>query len=65
MQLSGGAFSMSIAGDGGPDYSVMISTNLLNWDNLFTTNSSAGFFTFGVTDIMSMPQKFYRIQLGP
>jgi hypothetical protein len=65
MHFSSGAFSMSVTGDGGPDYIVLISTNLLNWDNLFTTNSSPGFFTFGVTDIMSMPQKFYRIQLGP
>lgn len=65
IQMTNGAFLMNIAGAGGPDYTVLSSTNLLDWDNLFTTNSSPGFFTFGVTDIMSMPQKFYRIRLGP
>jgi GH35 family endo-1,4-beta-xylanase len=65
--FSGGTFSTSVTGDGGPDYTVQVSTNLLNWDNLLTTNSPPGFFTFGITDLPSPPQKlkFYRIQLGP
>ncbi|MDB6015921.1 MAG: glycoside hydrolase family 10 [Pedosphaera sp.] len=65
MQFTNGVFSMNVAGDGGPDYTVLISTNLLNWDDLFMTNGSPGLFTFGVTDIVSTPQKFYRIRLGP
>jgi len=65
MQFANGVFRMTVAGDGGPDYTVQTSTNLMNWSNLFTTNGSPGFFTFGVTDAMSTPQKFYRIRLGP
>jgi len=65
IQMTNGAFLMNVAGAGGPDFTVLSSTNLLDWDNLFTTNSSPGYFTFGITDMMSMPQKFYRIRLGP
>jgi len=65
MQFANGVFRMTVAGDGGPDYTVQTSTNLLNWANLLTTNGPPGFFMFGVTDTMSTPQKFYRVRLGP
>jgi hypothetical protein len=65
IRSAGGTFLITVAGDGGPQYNVQISTNLLNWDTLFTTNSPPGGFTFGVTDTMAAPQKYYRIRLGP
>jgi len=65
MQYAGGVFRMNVAGDGGPDYSVLTSTNLLNWETLFITNGPPGVFTFGVSNLTVQPQRFYRIQLGP
>jgi len=65
MQYGGGVFRMSVAGDGGPDYGVQTSTNLWNWENLFTTNGPPGLFAFGVTNLTAGPQRFYRVQLGP
>lgn len=65
VQYAGGVFRMSVAGDGGPDYTVQTSTNLLNWGTLFTTNGAPGAFSFGVTNSTPVPQRFYRIQLGP
>ena len=65
MQYGGGVFRMSVAGDGGPDYNVQTSTNLLIWENLFTTNGPPGSFVFGVTNFTAVPQRFYRVILGP
>jgi hypothetical protein len=65
LQYVAGTFRMSVAGDGGPDYAVLTSTNLLTWANLFTTNGAPGAFVFGVTNSTTMPQQFYRVQLGP
>ncbi len=62
---TGNAFRASVAGDGGPDYIVMTSTNLQTWQPLFTTNGAPGLFQFGFTNQASAPQQFYRIQLGP
>jgi|GEM_PF-303510 len=65
VQYAGGAFRMNVAGDGGPDYQVQTSTNLLNWDVLFTTNGASGVFTFGVSNMTTTPRQFYRVELGP
>jgi glucuronoarabinoxylan endo-1,4-beta-xylanase len=54
----------SVSGAPGPDYTIWTSTNLLNWQALFTTNPATLPFTF--TDTTTTGQKrFYRIQLGP
>jgi endo-1,4-beta-xylanase len=65
MQYAAGAFRISVAGDGGPDYHVQVSTNLVNWNLLFSTNGPAGPFSFAVSNQTVLPQRFYRIQLGP
>ncbi|HWX23104.1 MAG TPA: carbohydrate binding domain-containing protein [Candidatus Binatia bacterium] len=59
-----GQASLTIAGDAGPDYTVLTSTNLSNWQALFTTNPPALPITLVVTNGPA-PQRFYRIQLGP
>lgn len=64
-QYSGGAFRMSVAGEGGPDHIVQTSTNLLNWNTWLSTNGAPGAFIFDVTNQTAEPQKFYRILLGP
>jgi hypothetical protein len=60
-----GILHLNIAGEGGPDYEVQVSTNLLNWTALFTTNGLPGAFAFDVSDAVAGPQCFYRVQLGP
>jgi len=65
MLYVGGAFRLTVTGDGGPDYTVQTSTNLQHWEALFMTNGPAGPFVFGVTNQTVTPHKFYRILLGP
>lgn len=62
---SNGDLHLNIAGEGGPDYEVQISTNLLDWATLFTTNGLPGAFAFDYSNSAALPQCFYRIQLGP
>jgi glucuronoarabinoxylan endo-1,4-beta-xylanase len=59
-----GQVSLTVNGPQGPDYTLWTSTDLVNWQSLFTTNSPAVPFT--VTDTNSTdPQRFYKIQIGP
>ena len=48
----------------GPDYTVLGSSNLLNWYTLFSTNSPPT-NVFQWTDPNALPLEFYRIQMGP
>jgi hypothetical protein len=56
---------MSISGDSGPDYTVQGSTNLIDWSDLFTTNSPALPFTWADTNSAISERLFYRVILGP
>jgi GH35 family endo-1,4-beta-xylanase len=60
-----GVFSANISGDGGPDYAVLVSTNLQEWRPLFTTNGPPGSFQFGFTNSVDAPAQFYRVRLAP
>jgi hypothetical protein len=60
----GGQVSLVVAGILGPDYSLLTSTNLVNWQSLTSTNPTVLPFTFTDTNTIDM-QRFYRIQLGP
>ena len=62
---SNGQFSMTINGDAGPDYIVQTSTDLLNWQSVFTNNSPAVPFTFTDTYTPASSLLFYRILLAP
>lgn len=56
--------SLMINGDAGPDYTLLTSTNLTDWQALFTTNPPA--LPFSVMDTnLSDPYRFYRIQINP
>lgn len=57
--------SFQINGAVGPDYTIQTSTNLAAWINLFTTNSPALPFNWADTNFPAVPQKFYRVLLGP
>ncbi len=60
----GGQVSLSATGMIGPDYSLFTSTNLANWQLLFTTNPVAMPVTLTDTN-WSDAARFYRLQLGP
>jgi pectin methylesterase-like acyl-CoA thioesterase len=63
--VAGGQFSMSISGQVGPDYTVQVSTNLLEgWTSIATNTPATIPFTF--TDTNALPDvQFYRVLLGP
>ncbi len=56
--------SMTVNGPQGPDYSLLTSTNLTDWQALFTTNSPRTPFTLVDTNLTA-PARFYRFQIGP
>ena len=64
VSAAGGQFSFSISGQSGPDYAVETSTNLTQWSSVFITNSPALPFVWTDTN-SAVPQRFYRIKLGP
>ena len=64
VDYSNGQFSLTINGTAGPDYIVQTSTDLINWQNLFTNSSPTLPFTFTDTNA-AVPVQFYRILLGP
>jgi endoglucanase len=59
-----GHITFSISGQSGPDYAVETSTNLMQWNIAFITNSPPMPFTWTDTN-SAMPQRFYRIKVGP
>jgi fibronectin type 3 domain-containing protein len=60
----GSQVSLSATGMIGPDYTLLISSNLVNWQTLFTTNPAAMPVMFTDTN-RNAAARFYRIQLGP
>jgi glucuronoarabinoxylan endo-1,4-beta-xylanase len=63
--MPGGLLQMQANGTQGPDYTLLTSSNLTTWQPLWTTNSQVMPVTFVITNLGTLPQQFYRIQLGP
>jgi hypothetical protein len=63
--LIGGFVQFQVSGVNGPDYAVQGSSNLLNWNVLFITNSPAMPFLWTDTNTATLPAQFYRIKVGP
>jgi hypothetical protein len=63
--LDGSGFHLSVNGDAGPDYVIQASTNLVDWADVFVTNSSALPFTWSDGGAGGFERRFYRIMLGP
>ncbi len=63
--VTNGQFKLLVSGDLGPDYTVFGSTNLLNWNPLFSTNPTALPFLFVDPAASNYNQRFYRVLLGP
>jgi hypothetical protein len=57
-------FAMQVNGDSGPDYQIQASTNLIDWNPVFTTNSPL--VPFGWThSTTGSPMNFFRVRVGP
>ena len=63
--FAAGQLTLTVAGDVGPDYAVQASTNLADWQTIFTTNSPVTPFNFADPDTGSFVERFYRIAVGP
>jgi fibronectin type 3 domain-containing protein len=63
--LSNGLFGFTINGQSGPDYGVLASTNLVDWNLLFMTNSPALPFNWVDPESSNAAMRFYRVKLGP
>lgn len=61
---AGNLLNLTIAGPIGPDYSLLTSTNLLDWQSMLTSNSPVTPFILTVTNLND-PSRYYRIQIGP
>jgi pectate lyase len=59
-----GRFSLSVDGQAGPDYAVLVSSNLTSWNVLLITNSPAMPFLWADPDTNTCPARFYRIKAG-
>ena len=55
-----GVLRLTLQGQPNAAYRLETSTNLLDWDGLFTTNSASGVVECSLTNTLSGPQRFYR-----
>jgi hypothetical protein len=60
-----GALQLLISGDAGPDYTIEASTNLVDWEAVFTTNAPAMPFSWGEPSATNLSPRFYRVWLEP
>jgi O-glycosyl hydrolase len=63
--VSGGQVNLTVTGPLGLDYTLLTSSNLLDWEALVTTNSPGLPVTLVDTNAPTGPARFYRIQLRP
>jgi glucuronoarabinoxylan endo-1,4-beta-xylanase len=63
-RTSDGKMILTVSGPTGPDYTLLSSTNLLDWNPIFTTNSPTAPMVLMDTN-SGDGARFYRIQLGP
>ena len=64
-QFISGKLALGVSGDAGPDYSVLASSNLVNWATVFTTNSPAPPFLWADPNASLYRTRFYRVLIGP
>jgi hypothetical protein len=63
--FSGGQLIAQVNGDSGPDYQFQSSTNLVNWNVVYTTNSPPIPFLWTHNVTNGLPAEFFRILAGP
>ena len=62
---NGGAIQLTVNGPTGPDYTLLRSTNLIDWEPVSTVSSPLPPVTLVDTNYPDGAAKFYRVQLGP
>jgi hypothetical protein len=62
--MTNGQVGLTVNGQGGPDYAVQGSTNLVDWQTLLITNPAVMPFSWS-TNTGALPSQFYRIKVGP
>lgn len=65
MSVSGGQLVLQVSGASGPDYQIQSSTDLVNWNAVFTTNSPPMPFVWTNNISAGPPMNFFRVQVGP
>jgi hypothetical protein len=60
-----GAIQLTVNGPSGPDYTLLRSTNLIDWLPVATLTSPPPPVTLVDTNYPDGPAQFYRVQLGP
>ena len=65
ISVNGGEIDLLVDGPSGPDYTLLTSTNLTDWQPVLTVPSPAPPVTLADTNYPNGPMRFYRIQLGP
>jgi hypothetical protein len=63
--VNGGEIDLLLDGPSGPDYSLLTSTNLIDWQSVLTVTSPVPPITFVDTNYPQVPARFYRARLGP
>jgi glucuronoarabinoxylan endo-1,4-beta-xylanase len=63
--LTGEQIDLLVDGPSGPDYTLLTSTNLLDWNPILTVPSPTPPVTLTDTNYPNGPERFYRVQLGP
>jgi autotransporter-associated beta strand protein len=62
---NGSQFSLTVNGQSNLDYAIQLSTNLVNWQTVFTTNSPPLPFSWTDPNSGTYPVSFYRVLAGP
>jgi hypothetical protein len=63
--VNDGEIDLLVNGPSGPDYTLLTSTNLTDWDSVLTVPSPILPVTLTDTNYPSGPVRFYRVQVGP
>jgi glucuronoarabinoxylan endo-1,4-beta-xylanase len=63
--VSAGRVNLVMSGAPGPDYTLLVSSNLTGWQVLWATNSPMLPAMFVDTNMGNLPARFYRAQIGP
>ena len=64
LNWNGGQFGFTFSGGAGTNYAVQASSNLTQWDTVFSTNSPVLPFSWADTNTGSYPARYYRVQVN-
>ena len=63
--INGSQFQMTVSGDAGANYFIQASTNLVDWQTVFTNLNATPPFPWTDTQTTNFPSRFYRALIGP